>query len=69
MSKFITIGQAAKYLGVSPQTLRRWERQGRIAKAKRTSGGQRRYELSTICHQKRHSEPSKRKTIAYARVF
>lgn len=68
MSRFLTIGQAAKLLGISVQTLRRWEREGRIEPAKRTSGGQRRYELSTIAHEKRQSEPSRRKTVAYARV-
>lgn len=68
MSKFLTIGQAAKWLGVSSQTLRRWEREGRIEPAQRTSGGQRRYELSAIAHEKRQSKPSNRKTVAYARV-
>ena len=68
MSKFLTIGQAAKWLGISAQTLRRWEREGRIEPAQRTSGGQRRYELSAIAHEKRQSKPSNRKTVAYARV-
>lgn len=68
MNKFLTIGQAAKWLGVSPQTLRRWEREGRIKPAQRTSGGQRRYDLSAISHEKRQTNASTRKTIAYARV-
>ncbi|MBM3198044.1 MAG: helix-turn-helix domain-containing protein, partial [Chlamydiae bacterium] len=28
MNKFLSIQEAAKYLGVSPQTLRRWEKSG-----------------------------------------
>ncbi|MBI5465369.1 MerR family transcriptional regulator, partial [Candidatus Gottesmanbacteria bacterium] len=35
-----TIGQAATYLGISPDTLRRWETKGKI-KPSRTPGGQR----------------------------
>ena len=64
----MTIGQAAKWLGVSSQTLRRWEREGRIEPPQRTSGGQRRYELSKIAHEKRQPEVKNRKTLAYARV-
>lgn len=36
----LRIGEAAKQLGVSPDTLRRWARDGRIA-VERTPGGQR----------------------------
>ena len=64
----MTIGQAAKWLGVSSQTLRRWEREGRIEPPQRTSGGQRRYELSKIANEKRQPAAKNRKTIAYARV-
>lgn len=38
----LTIGDAARRLGVSIGTLRRWEAQGKIS-AHRTLGGQRRY--------------------------
>ena len=64
----MTIGQAAKWLGVSSQTLRRWEREGRIEPPQRTSGGQRRYELSKIANEKRQPAAKNRKTLAYARV-
>jgi molybdopterin-binding protein len=30
MSKSVTIGEAAKLLGVSPETLRRWDRAGKL---------------------------------------
>lgn len=42
-----TIGQAAQQLGVSTDTLRRWERDGRIAPA-RTLKGHRRYTREDI---------------------
>ncbi len=68
MSKFLSIKQAADQLGVSTQTMRRWEQKGKIQPALRTQGGQRRYDiakLSPISFPKRiHDRP----TIAYARV-
>ena len=38
----LPIGEAARMLGVSVGTVRRWERQGKLA-AHRTLGGQRRF--------------------------
>ena len=67
MNKFLTIGEAAKLLGVSTQTLRRWERTGRIQPPERTSGGQRRYDLQSI-KGRTNNNVSNRKTVAYARV-
>jgi len=42
MDKLFKIGQAAKALGVSPSTLRRWERNGKIT-PERTEGSHRLY--------------------------
>ena len=39
MNKFLSIQDAAKSLGVSPQTLRRWEKKKKIAPSHRTEGG------------------------------
>ena len=41
------IGEAAKILGVSIETLRRWDRAGKLNSI-RTPGGQRRFALSEI---------------------
>lgn len=68
MSKYLTISQAAKYLGVSPQTLRRWENEGRIRPPQRTEGGQRRYSVADLRNEKPQKNVPDRKTIAYARV-
>lgn len=45
--KLIPIAEAAHRLGVSAETLRRWEKAGLIA-AHRTAGGHRRYDPATI---------------------
>jgi putative resolvase len=63
-----SIGKAAKHLGVSPDTLRRWERAGKIV-AERTPRGHRRYDLSKfIGPSLRRNSPSATHTLAYARV-
>jgi putative resolvase len=66
MNKFISIKEAASFMGVSPQTLRRWERQGKMAPPERTQGGQRRYDLSQFSMKK--DDDQRELTIAYARV-
>ena len=69
MNKFLTISEAAEWLGVTPQTLRRWEAAGRLKPELRTQGGQRRYSVGNLQKLKSGSEaPVERKTIAYARV-
>lgn len=47
MSRLVTIGEAARELGVSTKTLRRYEERG-LLKPIRTMGGQRRYYLSAL---------------------
>lgn len=64
----ISIGKISKILGVSKQTLRRWETQGKI-KVTRTPKNHRRYDLSQIEDQINSKfQPSKKLTIGYARV-
>ena len=40
----MSAGEAARYLGVNPKTLARWEQQGRLPGTRRTLGGHRRYD-------------------------
>ena len=62
--RFVKIGEAAKILGVNPQTLRRWEDGGLIQPAKRTPKGTRLYSLQELLGVNDLAYP----TIAYARV-
>ncbi|CEK18591.1 predicted transcriptional regulator [Chthonomonas calidirosea] len=44
--KMVSIHEAAEFLGVAAQTLRRWEREGKLLPDERTSGGRRRDDLA-----------------------
>ena len=63
----VSIGKAAKELGVSRDTLRRWEAAGKI-EVERTPKGHRRYDLMDLRGYAPRRTPSKRTTLAYARV-
>jgi putative resolvase len=64
----ISIGQAAKELGVSIPTLRRWEAEGEI-QAERTPKGHRRYDLAQLRGLKpNETSTTNRPTVCYARV-
>lgn len=61
MGRLISIGEAAKLAGVTVETLREWEKTGKVI-SQRTEGGHRRYDIDQFI------EPMPRKTIPYARV-
>lgn len=63
----ISIGKAATELGVSKETLRRWEQSGKIT-AERTPKGHRRYDLARIRGLAPRTTLDETRTIAYARV-
>jgi excisionase family DNA binding protein len=68
--KFVSIKEASLILGVHSETLRRWERTGKI-KCERTPGGKRRFLLSDIQTFNPlgiNKEALKRMTVGYARV-
>ncbi len=67
MNRLIAIGQAAKLLGVSISTLRRWEQEGKITPI-HTKNGHRRYNPQELQPERFHSAKDTRRTIAYARV-
>ncbi len=51
MSNLLGVSEAADLLGVSTQTIRRWESEGKL-KAVRTEGGHRRFEVSDLISNK-----------------
>ena len=68
MNRYSSISGAAKFLGVSISTLRRWEKEGKIT-AERTPGGTRIYDLAALRPELFHAlKKENRKTVAYARV-
>ena len=72
MNKIISIGQAAKLLGVHVQTLRNWEKSGKLKPDSISPGGTRRYNSDTIMRisgkELPQIEKDDRVTLAYARV-
>lgn len=63
----LSIGKAARFLGVAVSTLRRWDDEGALAPSFRTVGGHRRYDMNDLLVVK-GIEEDRRKTLAYARV-
>ena len=72
MNKIISIGQDEKMLGVHVQTLRNWEKSGKLKPDSISPGGTRRYNSDTIMRISGREliqiEKDDRVTIAYARV-
>jgi predicted site-specific integrase-resolvase len=66
MDRLLAIGEAAKVLGVSITTLRRWEKEGKLL-PEPTNSKHRRYDLAKLKPNTFHQEDP-RKTVAYARV-
>lgn len=63
----VNIGKAAEELGVVQETLRRWERLGKIT-VERTPKGHRRYDLSKLKGIAPKISKDNKRSIAYARV-
>src|SRR3989338_2414787 len=63
----VNIGTAAKHFGVSQETLRRWEKSGKIP-VERTPKGHRRFDLSRFSPTLSKKLGIKKHTLGYARV-
>jgi predicted site-specific integrase-resolvase len=62
--RLIKIGEAAKILGTSPGTLRKWELNGELLPARKTKGGTRYYDYAELLSLDSQDYP----TIGYVRV-
>ncbi len=65
MNRFIKAGEAARILGVTVQTLRRWEKSGQLMPDKKSEGGTRYYDIDRLLGV---SSKESTLTYAYARV-
>lgn len=63
----LKIQDASKFLGVSSETLRRWEKAGKI-KSYRTDGNHRRYSKTDLIKLKSYTKSDDKITIGYCRV-
>ena len=62
--RLVKIGEAAKLLGTTPDTLRKWEASGEIIPTRKTKGGTRYYDPNELLQLENSDHP----TIGYARV-
>ena len=62
--RFIKIGEAASLLGVSIETMRRWEKTGELVPHRKTQGGTRYYDVNKLKEAENNDYP----TVCYARV-
>ncbi len=68
MPKIYRVGEFAKRIGKSPDTLRRWDREGRLS-AKRTPAGHRYYDEADVRKALGIEPPeTEKRTIVYLRV-
>lgn len=63
----LSIKEAGEFLGVSTETLRRWEKAGKLV-SHRTNGGHRRYEQKDLIKLKSFDSSETKVTIGYCRV-
>ena len=66
MSRLVKVGEAANILGVTVQTLRRWESTGELLPDKKTEGGTRYYAIDRLLGRTVKKESTL--TYGYARV-
>ncbi len=62
--RLVKIGEAAKILGSTPDTLRKWDASGELIPARRTKSGTRYYDVNVLMNLSGSDAP----TIGYARV-
>lgn len=66
MGKYLTVKEAAKYIGVSPLTLRNWDKRGKLVAIRHPINGYRLYtfaDLERFMHSFEKNRPRKLKII------
>lgn len=63
--RYVKIGEAAEYLGVTPQTLRRWEESGDFQPSRKSKAGTRYYAVADLRGVRDNTQAP---TVCYARV-
>ncbi|WP_394555927.1 IS607 family transposase (plasmid) [Priestia aryabhattai] len=64
----VSVGKVAREIGVTIDTIRRWENEGKIT-SERTEGGHRRYNLNEVLsYVKNKKKPPEKVAVGYARV-
>lgn len=66
LGEYLTIGDAAKFLGVSADTLRRWDRDGRLPARRHPISGYRLYSKSDLDVLLRDTDGEVAATFAHA---
>lgn len=62
---YVSVNDAAAYLGISVATLRRWSNSGVIVPASITAGGHRRYSMAALTALKQKMTPVQPHEIDY----
>ena len=65
---YYTIHKFSKLVSVSPQTLRNWDRSGKLCPHHRSDSGYRYYSEEQVREVLKLPNPTKRKTVGYCRV-
>jgi predicted site-specific integrase-resolvase len=71
MDELYRIGRAARYLGLHPQTLRRWEREGRLVSHRYGARDDRHYHKAELDHVRGTGSPTRpahRREALYLRI-
>lgn len=68
-TRYLSISEAAKYLGVSAQTLRRWEATGKIKSVRHPLSGYRFYQLADLAPFRLEFQSGESRTPAIGAVF
>ena len=62
----VSIHEAAEFLGVAAQTLRLWEREGKLMRDECSAGRRRRYDLARLRPEQLRAQGEQRRTVGYA---